>query len=146
MKVFLDKVGRSVLSTDDIKMMNGSKLAYIGDGVYELYVRTYVIHHYKTHVNALNKKSVALVKAQSQARAVTYLKPELTDQEWAIVMRGRNMKTSTPAKNASLKDYKLATGWEALIGALYLRGEEERMETLIAKAIHYLDPEVKDEL
>lgn len=135
-------VDRRRLTSDEIKMMNGSKLAYIGDAVYELYIRTYVMHEYKTHVNGANKKSISLVKASAQARAVTYLKAELTDQEWAIVMRGRNMKTSTPAKNASLKDYKMATGWEALIGALYLKDEKARLESLIVKAINYLDPEV----
>jgi len=142
LKAFLDTVGRKRLTSDEIKMMNGSKLAYIGDAVYELYIRTYVMHEYKTHVNALNKKSITLVKAAAQARAVEHLKPQLTEQEWSIVLRGRNMKTSTPAKNASLKDYKLATGWEALIGALYLRDEKERLESLIAMAIDFLDPEV----
>lgn len=143
MKVFLEKVNRSTLTNDEIKMLNGSKLAYIGDAVYEYYIRTYLMHEYKTHVNALNKKSISLVKAQAQARAVEFLKTELTEEEWSIVLRGRNMKTSTPAKNASLKDYKMATGWEALIGALYLRNEKERMENLIVMAINFLDPEVK---
>lgn len=145
MKTFVENLNRNILSDDEVKMMNGSKLAYIGDAVYELYIRTYVMHQYKTHVNALNKKSITFVKASSQAEVVQHLKPILTDQEWSVVLRGRNMKTSTPAKNASLKDYKWATGWEALIGALYLREETDRMEALIAQAIFYLDQEDTDE-
>lgn len=145
MKTFIKNLNRNELSSDEIKMMNGSKLAYIGDAVYELYIRAYVMNQYKTHVNALNKKSISFVRAASQAKLVQHLKDKLTDEEWSVVLRGRNMKTSTPAKNASLKDYKWATGWEALIGALYLREEIERMETLISEAIFYLDQEDLDE-
>lgn len=141
MKPFLDKINCKKLSDDEIKMMNGAKLAYIGDAVYEVYIRTYVMNHYRGAVNILNKKAVSFVKAKSQALIVAFLKPHLTDAEQAVVIRGRNVKTNTPAKNASIKDYKMATGFEALIGMLYLKGEIERLEALIVQGIQYLEQE-----
>jgi ribonuclease-3 family protein len=142
-KQFVEKVNRRILTDDEVKMMNGAKLAYIGDAVYEVYIRTYIMNNYRSTVNELNKKAVSFVKASSQAKIVTYLKPYLSDYEWAVVMRGRNMKTSTPAKNANIKDYKMATGFEALIGLLHLKGEKDRMEELIIHGIEFIDPEVK---
>lgn len=142
MKQFLDKIDRRTLTDDEVKMMNGTKLAYIGDAVYEVYIRTYVMNNYRGNVNQLNRKAVSFVKAKAQAQIVTYLKPYLTDQEQAVVTRGRNVKTNTPAKNADIKDYKLATGFEAMIGMLYLKGEKERMEELIIHGIRFLDKEV----
>ncbi|MBN2795004.1 MAG: Mini-ribonuclease 3 [Clostridia bacterium] len=141
MKQFLDKVDRRILTSDEIKMMNGSKLAFIGDAVYEVYIRTYVMNNYRGNVNQLNKKGVSFVKASAQAEILEYLKPYLTDEEMAVVTRGRNVKTNTPAKNASIKDYKLATGFEALIGMLHLKGEKERIEELIVHGIRHLDKE-----
>lgn len=143
MKQFLDKIDRRRLSNDEIKMMNALKLAYIGDAVYEVYIRTYVMNNYRSNVNNLNKKAVGFVKAAAQARIVEYLKPYLSDEEWAVVMRGRNQKVSTPAKNANIKDYKLATGFEALIGLLYLKDEKERLQELIIHGIKHIDPEVE---
>lgn len=145
MKQFLDKVNRRQLTSDEIKMMNALKLAYIGDAVYEVYIRTYVMNNYRTNVNELNKKAVSFVKASAQARIVEYLKPYLTDEEWAVVMRGRNQKVSTPAKNANIKDYKMATGFEALIGLLYLKDEKDRLQELIIHGIEHIDPEVRDD-
>lgn len=145
LKQFLEKIDRRLLSSDEIKMMNGSKLAFIGDAVYEVYIRTYVMNNYRGNVNQLNKKGVSFVKATAQAQIVTYLKPYLTEDELAVVNRGRNVKTNTPAKNASIKDYKLATGFEALIGMLHLKGERERLEELIIHGIEHLDKESSNE-
>lgn len=145
MKQFLDKIDRRTLTDDEIKMMNAMKLAYIGDAVYEVYIRTYVMNNYRMNVNMLNKKAVSFVKASAQAEIVAYLKPYLTDYEWAVVMRGRNHKVSTPSKNADIKDYKLATGFEALIGMLYLKNEKDRLEELVIHGIKHIDPEVIDE-
>ena len=142
MKQFIEKIDRRILSDDDIKMMNGLKLAYIGDAVYEVYIRTYVMHNYRSKVSDLNKKGVSFVKASAQAKIVDYLKPFLSETEWAVVTRGRNSKVSTPAKNANIKDYKMATGFEALIGLLHLKGEKERIEELIMLGINHIDPEV----
>lgn len=145
MKQFLEQVDRRVLSSDEIQMMNGAKLAYIGDAVYEMYIRTYVMNNYRSNVNKLNKKAVGFVKAQAQAQIVMFLKPYLSEYEWAVVLRGRNVKSATSAKNADIKDYKLATGFEALIGMLYLRDEQERLKELIIQGINHIDPEVTHE-
>ena len=144
MKQFLDKVNRRQLTGDEIKMMNAMKLAYIGDAVYEVYIRTYVMNNYRSNVNMLNKKAVSFVKAGAQAQIVEYLKPYLSEEEWAVVMRGRNQKVSTPAKNANIRDYKMATGFEALIGLLYLKDEKDRLQELIIHGIEHLDPEVNN--
>lgn len=145
MKEFITKVDRRVLTEDEIKMMNGIKLAYIGDAVYEVYIRTYIMNNYRASVHLLNKKAVGFVKASAQAQIVTYLKPFLNEEEWAVVMRGRNAKSATVPKNADIKEYKLATGFEALIGMLYLKHETERIQELIIKGIEYLDPGVENE-
>jgi ribonuclease-3 family protein len=141
LKQFVEKVNRRQLSIDEIKMMNATKLAFIGDAVFEIYIRTYVMNNYRGNVNVLNRKGVSFVKATSQARIVEYLQDYLSDEEWAVVLRGRNQKTNTPAKNADIKDYKLATGFEALIGWLYLKNETERLEELIIHGIEHIDPE-----
>jgi len=145
LKQFLDKIDRRTLTEDEVKMMNAMKLAYIGDAVYEVYIRTYVMNNYRSNVNNLNRKAVSFVKAGAQARIVEYLKPYLSEKEWAVVMRGRNHKVTTASKNADIKDYKLATGFEALIGQLYLKGEKDRLEELIIHGIKHIDPEVGDE-
>jgi len=145
LKQFLDKIDRRTLTEDEVKMMNAMKLAYIGDAVYEVYIRTYVMNNYRSNVNNLNRKAVSFVKAGAQARIVEYLKPYLSEKECAVVMRGRNHKVTTASKNADIKDYKLATGFEALIGQLYLKGEKERLEELIIHGIKHIDPEVGDE-
>ncbi len=145
MKAFIEKVDRRSLTDDEIKMMNGLKLAYIGDAVYEVFIRAYVINNYRGSVHELNKKAISFVKASAQSKIVTSLKEFLTEYEWAVVMRGRNQKSSTIPKNANAKDYKLATGFEALIGLLYLKGEEDRLEEIIIKGIKHLDPEDKNE-
>ncbi len=145
MKQFLDKIDRRTLTEDEVKMMNAMKLAYIGDAVYEVYIRTYVMNNYRSNVNNLNRKAVSFVKAGAQAKIVEYLKPYLSEKEWAVVMRGRNHKVTTASKNADIKDYKLATGFEALIGQLYLKGEKDRLEELIIHGIKHIDPEVGDE-
>lgn len=106
-------------------------LAYLGDGVYELMIRTRVVSHGNMSVNKMNRKSVSLVKAPAQADLIRLLEPELTDEERAVFKRGRNAKSATMAKNATMIDYRMATGFEALMGYLYLAGRFERLEQLI---------------
>ena len=106
-------------------------LAYIGDAVYELVIRTVVVTSGNAQVNKLHKKSSDLVKAETQAKMIKLLKEELTDEEMTIYKRGRNAKSYTSAKNASMSDYRNATGFEALMGYLYLTSQSERMEQLI---------------
>lgn len=107
-------------------------LAYIGDGVYELFVRTKVIEeHENMPANKLHKKTVQYVKAHAQANSIDAMLPHLTENETAVYKRGRNAKSNTTPKNADMADYRKATGFEALIGFLYLSGENERLHELM---------------
>ncbi|NLV89388.1 MAG: Mini-ribonuclease 3 [Tissierellia bacterium] len=114
------------LSAEDIAMLSPLHLAYIGDAVYELLVRSYVLSK-KIPVKDLHKLSTEYVKAKAQADIVHKLEEYLTEEEKAIVIRGRNAKSNTMAKNASVIDYKYATGFEALIGYLYLTENNSRI-------------------
>lgn len=107
-------------------------LAYIGDGVYELFVRTKVIEeHENLPANKLHKKTVQYVKAHAQANSIDAMLPHLTEDETAVYKRGRNAKSNTTPKNADMADYRKATGFEALLGFLYLSGENERLNELM---------------
>ena len=107
-------------------------LAYIGDAVYELIVRTMVIKHGSIQVNKMHKKSASLVNAGTQAEMIRLILEELTEEETAVYKRGRNAKSVTTAKHATVVDYRTATGFEALCGYLYLTGRLERLVTLIS--------------
>lgn len=110
-------------------------LAYIGDGVYELYVRTRVIEeHPNLPAHKLHLHTVKYVKAHAQSQSVEMLLPELSEEETAVYKRGRNAKSATMAKNATMVDYRRATGFEALIGYVYLTGDSERLNALMKKA------------
>ena len=107
-------------------------LAYIGDAVYELIVRTMVISHGSIQVNKMHKNSASLVNAGTQAEMIRLMMEELTEEETAVYKRGRNAKSVTTAKHATVVDYRTATGFEALCGYLYLMGRLERLVTLIS--------------
>lgn len=115
----------------DPKAYSPLGLAYIGDAVYEIAVRTLVISEGNMSVNKYHKKSSSLVKASTQAGVYDNIKEKLTDEEAAVYKRGRNAKSATAAKNASIVEYRMATGVEALIGYLYLSGRTARALELI---------------
>ena len=106
-------------------------LAYIGDSIYDLVIKTWVIEQGNMQVNKLNRFASNIVKAQSQSEMIGIIEPLLSPAEEAVYKRGRNAKSYTSAKNASISDYRRATGFEALMGYLYLEGEYERMVQLI---------------
>lgn len=110
-------------------------LAYMGDAVYEIIIRTLVMNRGNMQVNKLHKKSSGLVKATTQAAMARLLEEELTEDEIAVFKRGRNAKSMTSAKNASVIDYRLATGLEALTGYLYLTGQYERLLELVSSGL-----------
>lgn len=116
------------LKNSDVEMFNPLVLAFVGDSVYELYVRTLLVSHGSMQVAKLHKRSIAFVKAKSQAEILDeVIQAELTEKEKDIVRRGRNAKSGTVPKNAELMDYKMATGLEALFGYLYLTGDIKRL-------------------
>lgn len=119
----------------DIRSFSPLTLAYVGDAVMEVVVRTVVIEQGNRPVNELHKISTSFVKAESQARMVLGLQEEFTEEERQIIRRGRNAKPYTTAKNASRADYHKATGFEALMGYLYLTGQAERMLLLVKKGM-----------
>ena len=106
-------------------------LAYMGDAVYEVLIRTRVMNRGSMQVNKMHKKSASLVKAEAQARMIQELQEELTEEETAVYKRGRNAHSASSAKNASIRDYRMATGFEALVGYLYLTGQYERLLKLV---------------
>ena len=110
-------------------------LAYMGDAIYELVIRTKVVNRGNTQVNKLHKRTAGLVKAQTQANLYMLLEEELTEEELAVYKRGRNAKSATMAKNATMKDYRMATGFEALMGWLYLSGRLERLTELVSHGL-----------
>ena len=123
------------LENQDIRTYSPLALAYIGDGIYELVVRTMVTGWGNRPVNELNKLSTAYVKAETQAEMIIALKEELTEEEAEVFKRGRNAKPYTKAKNATRADYHKATGFEALMGYLYLTGQTERMLYLVKRGM-----------
>lgn len=115
----------------DVRTYSPLVLAYIGDAVYEVLIRTRVINHGSMQVNKMHKKSASLVKAETQANLIKALEEELSEEERAVYKRGRNARSATMARHATMIDYRMATGFEALIGYLYLTEQYERLLTLV---------------
>lgn len=116
---------------ENIKEYSPLTLAFIGDGVYELFVRTQIVKNTNAPANELHRRCVKYVRAQGQCEGMDRIEPFLTEDELAVFKRGRNAKVNTKAKNAGLAEYKRATGFEALIGFLYVSGQTERLEEIM---------------
>lgn len=114
-------------------------LAYMGDCVYEFIIRTRLIYQGNAPVNNLNKKASTLAKAQTQAIMIEGLMEELTEEEQAAYKRGRNAHSFTKAKNASTGEYRKATGFEALIGHLYLKKDFDRIMEIVKKGFEIIE-------
>ena len=115
-------------------------LAYLGDTVYESYIIEHLIRqNINKKVNDLHKLAIQYSKAKAQATIIHELQDELTEEEMRIFKRGRNQKPHTSPKNADIIDYKCATGFEALIGYLYLSEDQERLEYIIQKSIQIIE-------
>lgn len=115
----------------DIKSYSPLTLAYIGDAIYDLVIRTMVVRQGNIPVNKLHKKTSGLVKAGTQSAMIESLLPYLTEEEIAVYKRGRNAKSATMAKHATMSDYRRATGFEALMGYLYLNKNMKRIIDLV---------------
>ncbi|MDF2520202.1 MAG: hypothetical protein K0R84_830 [Clostridia bacterium] len=120
----------SSLSETDIRMYNPLVLAYIGDAVYDTFVRSLLVSGGSMQVAKLHKRAIGYVQAKAQAAIIEKLHDTLTEDELDIVRRGRNTKSATVPKNADINDYRYATGFEALIGYLYLTGNIKRLMEL----------------
>ncbi len=121
----------------EIAALNGATLAYIGDGVMSMWVREYLLYKGIVKPNLLQKQSVAWVSASAQANFVKQLR-ELdffSEDEWDVVLRGRNANVHSKAKNADIQTYRYATGLEALVGWLHLNHQQARLDELWQKII-----------
>jgi ribonuclease-3 family protein len=114
----------------DIKTYSPLALAYIGDGVFDLVIRSVIVAKGNTRASQLHRQTSQIVKAATQAQMAEALEPYMTETELDIFRRGRNAKSPTMAKNASMSDYRKATGFEALVGYLYLTDQFERIVEL----------------
>ncbi len=114
----------------DPKELSSLTLAFVGDSVYDLLVREYLLTFGKRHVGELNKDKVSMVCCKAQTQAFDKIKPVLTEEEEAVFKRGRNVQVHSVPKNSTLKDYHTATGFEALFGYLYLSGRVDRVREL----------------
>ena len=128
---------RQVLDVKHVDVMSYSPLtlAYIGDDAYDLVIRTYLLGKGNMPVNKLNRMANELVKAKAQSDIMDVIEPMLDEEEHAVYKRGRNAKSYTKAKKATVADYRRATGFEALMGYLYLQGRLVRMVELIRAGI-----------
>ena len=123
------------LEDQDLRSYSPLTLAYIGDGVYELIIRTILVKKGNCPVNRLHKKASSLVKAGAQSAMMEVIEEELTPEELSVYRRGRNAHSPTMAKHATMADYRRATGFEALMGYLYLKEDYTRMLTLVRMGI-----------
>jgi ribonuclease-3 family protein len=136
---------RFALPEQDIKTYSSLALAYIGDAVYEVIVRTMIVKEGNAPVNRMHKKASRLVRAQAQAEMMHTLKGMLTEEEARVYKRGRNAKSFTKAKNASTADYRNATGFEAVVGYLYLQKEFSRLTELVRAGIDAFMEQIKED-
>ncbi|MBR5236442.1 MAG: Mini-ribonuclease 3 [Clostridia bacterium] len=113
-------------------------LAFIGDAVYEEFIRTKVLLRANTSANKLHREAVHYVKAAAQSAAVNALLPELSEEEEAIFKRGRNAHSPSVPKNANVTEYRAATGFEALLGFLHLSCQKDRLLYLMEKAYEHI--------
>lgn len=119
------------IKEQDPKQYSALTLAYIGDGIYDLIIRTMVVERGNARVNQLHKTVSGMVKASAQADMIRKMEPFLTEEEMGVYKRGRNAKSYTKAKNASVTEYRHATGFEALMGYLYLTHQIDRILELV---------------
>ncbi len=126
----------------DVRTYSPLTLAFIGDGIYDIIIRTVIVERSNRPVNELHRRTSRFVKANTQALMIQALIPFLTEEEEAVYKRGRNAKSHTTAKNASLMDYRMATGFEALIGCLYLQDKTERILELVKRGLAEIGTEL----
>lgn len=129
----MENIAKYHTKVDEISPLT---LAFVGDGVYDLLVRDYLVNLANRPVGELNKIKVSFVNCTSQAKFAQFLLPHLTEKETAVYKRGRNAAPKTTAKNGSVADYHSATGLESLFGYLHLSGEEARIQELFDLIVH----------
>lgn len=125
----------------DIREYSPLTLAYIGDSIYDLIIKSLVINEGNKQVQKLHQETSSLVQASAQSKMMRTLQELLTEEEHAVYKRGRNAKSVSPAKNQSITDYRRATGFEALMGYLYLKKDMKRLIDLVKIGLDSLKEE-----
>ena len=123
----------------DIKEYSPLTLAYIGDSIYDLIIKSLVINEGNKQVQKLHRETSSMVQASAQSKMMRTIQEHLTEEEHAVFKRGRNAKSVSPAKNQSITDYRRATGFESLMGYLYLKKEWKRMLDLVKIGLDSLE-------
>lgn len=125
----------------DYRQLNGIALAYLGDAVYEVYVREHLLSLGMSKPNRLQKKATSYVSAKAQAGLIKLMEDQekLTEEEWEFFKRGRNAKSYTHAKHTSVLTYRISTGFEALMGYLKLSNQQDRLDELCRWCIKQVD-------
>ena len=135
----LDDLREIEFSENEARQLNPLQLALVGDAVYELYIRNYILaNNRELSVHKIHVKAISYVKAKAQSTIIQNIEHMLTEDELYIYKRGRNAKSGTIPKNAEVLDYRNATGFEALIGYLHLTGNKERISLILQKCIEIL--------
>ena len=127
----------------DLRELSPLALAFVGDSVLELLVRTRLAQHHRLSAGKLNTEKVNYVSARAQFREEQLLEPLFTEEELAIFKRGRNASKASVSKHASPEEYRASTGFECLLGWLYLTGRKDRVEELFDKLWEDFDPNQK---
>ena len=121
---------------EEINTLSPLTWAYVGDAVYELYIRMHLVNNTKLKPHKLHIEAIKYVKAQAQAEILKNIENRLTEKELEIVKRGRNAENHHLPKNATVQDYMYSTGFEALIGYLYLTKQDERLQEILKMCIN----------
>jgi len=129
------------MKENEVKQMKSLALAYIGDAIYEVHIRDYLIRNHHAKVNDLHQAAIKYVSAKAQAKVVRYwLDTEfLNEEEEAVVRRGRNAKSGRIPKNTDVMTYRYSTAFEALLGYYYYLNQESRLNELMDKAINHIE-------
>lgn len=123
----------------DLQTVSMQTLAFIGDAVYNVYIRCYLASHSNVKTGMLHKESIKYVSAKGQSHTIDDILDMLTEEEKSIYKRGRNTNIATVSKNVDVVNYKRATGFEALIGYLYVKGNKDRLDELVKICIEKIN-------
>lgn len=124
---------------DEIKMLSPLVWAYVGDAIFEVYIRVHLVNASNAKPHKLHKQSIEYVKAKAQAAILKELQHHLTEKEQEIVRRGRNVQNHHVAKNANVADYAMSTAFEGLIGYLYLTQQDERLKEILEQSVQVIE-------
>lgn len=127
----------------DEKVLGSLALAYMGDAIYETYIRHHLLQKGAVKPNLLHKEATYFVSAKAQSKVIHFLleNEKLTEEELAVVRRGRNAKSGTVPKNTDVQTYRYGTAFEALMGYLYLAGRKQRLEEIVIQSIQFIEGE-----